>query len=273
MKPVSHYLIQLSQPLIDKITTESGIEFYIAPEFNFEWQVSVTGKIVGIPENPGMRHEHLKVNDMVAISYMVVNARKFTSDAHIFRKYVDEPYKKQYYDGNGHWIRITMLQLPDGKMKWVGTLTDKHNKLVDGFEGVEGDMQKWLAEFPMSVGTDFVYSNLVVINGKDYWKAEKGMILAKRLKDRLFATGEYAICEPIVVDKTQQVSIMRGIHIAPGSIMTRYVDRAKLISGGAKYGLKPKDTVSFQPQYVNKYRLFDENYFLVKESRILGTWN
>lgn len=272
MKPINDYLIELSQPLIDKIKTEGGVEFYIAPEMNFEWNVSVTGKIVAIPENGKLRNDHIKVNDEVAISYMVVNERKFTGDRHIFKPFIDIQYHKQYYNGKGEWLRITGLVLPGGKALWVGTYTDKNHKLIDGVEGSNTDMDRWLSQFPMSNSKNFVFKNLVVIDGKEYWKVDKELIFAKKLKNRLFSCSEYILCKPILLDLTQRISIMKGIHLAQQSIMTRYVDRATVVSGGAELGINKDDIISFEEKYINKYTLFGEEYFLIKDTRVNGKW-
>lgn len=271
MKPVNFYLIELEKELIDTIVTEGGVEFYIAPEYNFEWQVSVTGKVVGIPENEGKRNEYIKLGDEVAISYSIVNDRKFLGDSHIFKEYFVDNFHKYYSNGKSEWVRVTALNV-HGKTKWVGTYTDKFHKLIDGCEGDESTLNRWLAQFPMSNAQHFVFKNLVVVDGKNYWKVDKELIFAKRLKNRLFSCGEYVLCKPIVIDLTKRISIMKGIHLADQSIMTRYVDRATAVSGGKEYGIEKDDVVSFEERFVNKYMLFGEEYFLVKETRINGKW-
>lgn len=272
MKPINEYLIELDSALIETIKSKGGVEFYIAAEFAFEWNVSVTGRVVAIPENGRLRNEHIKLNDEVAISYMVVNDRKFIADRHIFKPYIDEAYHKQYYNGKGEWLRITGLNLPNGKVLWVGTYTNKFHKLIDGCEGTETDMNHWLSQFPMSNAKNFVFKNLVIIDGKEYWKVEKELIFAKKLKNRLFSCSEYILCKPILLDLTQRISIMKGIHLADQSIMTRYFDRATVVSGGSEFGIKKDDIISFEEKYVNKYMLFGEEYFLIKDSRVLGKW-
>ena len=271
MTPLNEYLIELEQPLIDKIKTSGGVEFYIAAEYNYEWNVSVVGKIAGVPKNLKGQSEHLKLGDEVAISYSVVNDRKFVGDAHVYKPYITEPYRKEYYNGLGSWIRITGLNIR-GKTKWVGVCTNKRHKLITGVEGTESDTEKWLSQFPMSNSKNFVFKNLINYEGKEYWKASKELIFAKKLKNRLFSCGEYVLCKPILLDLTQRISIMKGIYLADQSIMTRYVDRATVVSGGGKSGINRDDIVSFEERYVNKYMLFGEEYFLIKESRINGKW-
>lgn len=273
MRGVNHYLVELETPLTEKIKTESGVEFYLAPEFNFSWNVTVTGRVVLCPENKARSLEHIKVDDKVAISYQVVNQRKFTGDSHIFKLESHHPNIMIYYNGKGEHLRVTKIPDHIKKGAWVGVYIDKRHILLDGCEGTESDLNRWLAQFPMSNSKDFVFQNLVRVNDKYYWKVEKEQILAKKLKNRLFATSNYAICKPIVIDLSKRLSLVKGIHLAPNSVLATYPDRAKLISGGKEYGLNVGDEIGFDRQYVNKYMLFDEEYYLIKENRILCTWN
>jgi hypothetical protein len=272
MKGVNWYLVELEQALNDKIKTESGIEFFIEPTFNFSWNVSVTGKVVVLPTNKECANDFIKVGDEIAFSYQVVNERKFTGESHIFKVEADLPYLKAYYNGNGESLRLQKIPDVIRKNFWMGALTNKRGKLVTGMEGTASDAERWLAQFPMSNGTQFVFANLVRINDKYYWKVKKEQIYAKRLKKRLFATGEFAICKPIDVDMSQRLALTKGIHVAPNSVMARFPDRGTLVSGGKDFGVNVGDIISFDKQYVNKYMLFGEEYFLIKESRILGIW-
>lgn len=272
MNGVNHYFVELEKTLNDKIKTKSGFELYAVPEYDHEWNVSVTGKVVAVPSNKNFQNDHVKLGDEIAFSYMVVNNRKFLGNSHIFQSEIDQPYLKQYYNNKGDTLRIIKMPPQLAKNLWVGSCISKKKQLIDGCEGTQSDAEKWLSQFPMSMGKDFVYDNAYEINGKTYWKVSKEQIFAKRLKNKLFSCGEYVICEPILVDLTQQVSILKGIHLAPHTVLSRYMDRAKVVSGGIDLGLQRNDIVSFEQRFVNKYTLFDQNYFLIKDSRINGRW-
>lgn len=77
--PVDNYIIQLDKAFQDEITTPGGIKLYIDTKFSPEWNTTVTGKIVSVPDK--LRSERLdlrgrtvegKAGEEVIISYMVV---------------------------------------------------------------------------------------------------------------------------------------------------------------------------------------------------------
>lgn len=271
MRGANYYLVELEKPLQDEIILNSGLKLFFAAEYDFNWNVTVTGKVACLPENKKEQNKFIQINDEICFSYQIVNDKKFASDSHIFRVEHDTPYYKQYYNGRGEYIKI-MQFAPQHRSVWVGVYYNKKHELITGCEGTESDLNRWLAQFPMSVAKDYVFDNLVEINGKPYWKVTKEQIFAKKIKKKLFSCSEYVICSPIILDLTQQVSIMKGIHLAPNTVLTRYFDRATVVSGGKELGLERGDIAGFQPEYVNKYKLFGEDYFLIKKARINVKW-
>lgn len=271
MKGANYFLIKLDKPLQDEILLSGGLRLFLAADYDHSWNVTVTGEVAFEPENPKEKHKYIQVGDSVAISYQIVNDRKFTADSQIFRMEQDYPEWKQYYNGKGEYIKIIKLAKRHGG-HYAGVYYNKRHELIDGAEGTESDVNRWLAQFPMSNSKDFVYENLVEINGMAYWKVKKEQIFAKKIKKKLFSCSEFVICEPLVVDLTERISIMKGLHLAPKSILTRYTDRGKVVTGGKDLGIERDEIVGFEPEYVNKYRLFDKDYFLIKQSRINVKW-
>lgn len=271
MKGVNYFLVSIPSALQEEIILSGGLKLFLAAEYNHSFNVTVTGKIAFVPQNKKHTHEYIQVGDDCAFSYQVVNERKFTSDSHIFRIEHDYPEFKQYYNGKDERIKIIKLAQRHGG-HWTAVCYNKKHQFIDGAEGTESDINRWLAQFPMSNAKDFVYENLLELDGKSYWKVTKEQIFAKKIKKKLFSCSEFVICEPIDIDMSARISMMKGIHIAPGSIMTRYFDRAKVVSGGKSLGINRDDVVGFEPEYVNKYTLFEKDYFLIKQNRVQVLW-
>jgi len=271
MHGVNHYLVTVDTILQEKIKLAGGIELYFDGSYQHEWSVSVTGTVVCVPQNPKTTNKWIEVKDNICFSYQVLNDKKFTAESHIFKIEHDYPDYKLYANGNGDQIKIIKLAARHGG-HFAAVCYTKRHQLIEGAEGTESDINRWLAQFPMSNAKDFVYENLVEIEGKQYWKVRKEQIFAKKIKKKLFSCSEFVICKPIVLDVSQRISLIKGIALAPGSVMTRYVDRAEVVAGGRDLGLERGDIIGFDAEYVNKYTLFDEEYFLIKEGRANVKW-
>ena len=75
---------------------------------------------------------------------------------------------------------------------------------------------------------------------------------------------------PIEIDVTIKAKLAGEIVPPDTAILAEYTDRGKVVSGGARMGIKKGDIVFFDRLYVEKYQFFGKNYLIIKERRIHG---
>jgi co-chaperonin GroES (HSP10) len=275
--PVSHILITIKQALQDEIVTDSGLKLYIAPDYKKEWQASVTGVIAALPlQKTGKDKDvlsQLKVGDEVCFSYQVVADFDFSSDGERFMPCVEEnDYVKEFVNGKGEMIRVYALPKRSGFKGaiWCGVLQNKSKQLIDGVQGDEETVERWLSQFPLGKTDNYRFNNLFSFEGKDYWKSYPEQIFAKKVKGKWVAVGDRVICKPVDEKiKDQYFFDEKGKH----EVMVRHQDRGRVLSGGKSKKLKKENIVSFSPVYIEKYDIEGTQYFLINENQVDGKWN
>jgi len=274
IKPISEVLLCVDKPLQDELITDSGVKFYIDPTFKKEWQSSVTATIVALPIKVNPKHKYifdsLKVGDEVAMSYRVVADFEFQSDAPRFMLTTeDNPYIREYVNAKGEWVKIYAIPGKISKI-WVGIYQDRNRNVLDGMQGSEAQMERWLAQFPLGKTDIYSFNNLFSYKGKDYWKCDLDDIFAKKVKGHWVAVGDRVMCKPVeeVVPDRALVGELTG-----QDVKIRYQDRAKVLTGGKKKGLKKDEVIGFNPRYLEKYNFGNNEYYLINEMLINGKWN
>ena len=159
--------LQVEKALNDEIITESGLKFYIDGSWNPETHATVTGKVVALPINgkhPALKQ--LKKGDDVAFSYAVCSETVFKDDSMNFIEATEgSDYMKQWFNGKGE--KVSVMAIPGGfNGIWVGTYNDKHGNLLDGRQGSEKEINRFLAQFSFGDGSELRFKNLMEVNGK-----------------------------------------------------------------------------------------------------------
>jgi hypothetical protein len=254
--------------LNDEIITTGGLKLFLDPSWNPEWNASVTGVVFGVPVNCP---ENINIGDEVAFSYTVVADRSSTKIDYFQPIFQPTKFFKRYVNQMGH--KLTVVAMP-GNVKpiWAGTLVNRRNELIDGVQGSESDCERWLSQFNFSSHQDLRFNNLFNFNGKDYWKAELTDIFAKRVKGEIVAIGDRIIMSPVEENIKERIEIIEGKILPYQSVKVRYQDRGKIISGGEDLGLKKGDIVAFDQKYLERYKFWGKDYYLIKKHRISGLW-
>lgn len=274
MQPITQVLLTVDKPLQDEIITDSGLKLYISPDYKKEWQATVTATVAFLPLKVLPKYQHifdqLKVGDEVAMSFQVVADFAFQSDAPQFMPiYDDNPYYRQYVNGKGEWLSVYAIK---GRIApiWIGVYENSRRQLIDGVQGSEHDLDRWMAQF--SIGKTDVYSfnNLFNFDGQDYWKCDLTEIFAKKVKGHWVAIGDRVICKPI--DELVPDNVLLPEY-RDKDIMVRRQDRAMAITGGKNKGIKKGDVLSFNPSFVEKYTFENKEYYLIKENYVNGKWH
>jgi len=176
--PLNEVLLQTSKAFNDEIIADSGIKLYLAEGYNKEWNVAVTATVAKLPIKINSKERRIVDNisegDEVAMSYQVVSDLEYKGDGDRFMRVTEEnPYVNEFSNGKGEWIRCYALPTRKGlsKITWVGTYTGTKKNFIDGCQGSESDMQRWMSQFQFGKTDIYNHCNLFSYNNKEYWKA------------------------------------------------------------------------------------------------------
>lgn len=275
MNPVpirNKVLLTVDNKLIDEITTESGFKMYLAPEYNFEDNATVTGTVAAIPKN---FKGNLSIGDSIAFSYHIISDREFPNTADFFVPISEASNELRIWqNGKGEKIRMRAHQ---GAISifWIGVFFDKQGRFDPdkSVRGTEEEVERWMqTNFSFGNCDRFAHKHLISLGEKDYWKCEYNNIFAKKVGDEVVAVGDRIICKFIDIPVDRRVSQIKGIQLPDTQVAMRLYDRAEVISGGEEMGLQKGDIISFNERYCEKYDLWGSKYALIKKSRVEGIW-
>lgn len=273
-KPVplaDNVFLSIPKTVIDEITTDSGFKLYLAPEWNFEWNVGIVGKIAALPRN---YQGPLKINDEVAFSYRVVSERELPNTSSYFVE-VSEGSNDIKVWANGKGEKLQKIGAWHGAITriWTGKLFNKKGQFEVGCQGTERQVDQWLRKnFKFEKPETFTYTNLITLDGVDYWKCSLENVFAKIENGKLIPVSDRLICEPIEIPVDKRILEEKGILKPASAVAMRLYDRARLVAGGEHLGFEEGDVVSFEDKYAELYELFGKKYFLIRERRINGRW-
>jgi len=270
-KPLNgNVFLKIEKELFDTITTESGFELSLVPEYNFENNATVSGELSSLPNS---YKGNLSVSDLVAFSYSVISHRSFPNTAEHFVPVSDGGEQLMVWmNSKGESIRKFGGHKGAISTIWTATYFDKKGLFQHGCQGTEHDVDRWLAQFKFGNAQGFTYKNLIELDGIKYWKCKDANVFAKKVGDEIQAVGDRVICQIIDIEIDKQQLKVRGIDIPGQSVQMRFYDRAVVISGGESIGVKKGDVISFQEKYCEKYNLWGKEYFLIKENRVEGIY-
>lgn len=276
--PLSQVLLTVDKPQQDSITMDSGLKLWINPDYNKEWNVTVVATVAALPVNPPPEYKHIldkiKVGDEICVSYMVVASFDFADDGKRFMQSTeDNDYYKEFMNGKGERVRVQAMPKRSGikGIIWAGVYTDKRGEFIDGVQGDESTVERWLSQFPFGKTDTFSFNNYFEYNGIDYWKCGLDEIYAVRKRGHLVAIGDRVITKPVDEVLPDQYFI-DGTGL-PQKVVIRKQDRGRIISGGSDMGLKKDQIINFDPRHAEKYKFFGKDYLLIKKKLILGKWN
>lgn len=270
----NHILVTVDKALNDEILLEGGLKLYLDPTYSPEWNATVTGKVAAKPLHAKSKSiETLHIGDEVAFSYRVISDMGFDSGETLFSATSEgSDYYKTFSNPKGE--QITKMALPNGNMPpiWVGCYNDKFGNLVDGTQGNDSEVDRWMAQFQFGSVQSGTFKNLFEEAGQDYWKADPIDVFAVKRGEDILPTSDLLICKPIEIDLTTRHNLMNGVSLPPMTIAARLYDRATVLHDDAELGLKKGDIVSTQEQYIQKYDLWGKPYFLIPKRQVYGIW-
>lgn len=266
-------MLTLDKAFQDEIITPSGLRLFLDGSYNKNFTATVTGTIAALPikaQSPKDQKilDSLNIGDEVCLSYLVVFDVEYESDGNQFMPATEgNEMMRSWISGAGE--KLDVVALP-GKITptWVGYYRNKYGQLVDGTQGRQSDVERWLAQFPIGKTDRYYHRNLFNFNGQDYWKCEMQDIFAKRVNGEIISLSNRIICEPV----EEEIPIEHKLQIANfgDDVKIRYQDRGRVLSGGDRKGVKKGDVIAFQPTILEKYEFWNKEYFLVNENYVHG---
>jgi hypothetical protein len=278
LKPYNKIFISVDDIFQEEITTKSGIKFYLDPTYSKEWNCTCVGVVEELPDyvKEENKDKLSKINkgDKIMFSYRVISDVEFKSDKKQFIDVspTDSQTYRQYSSPQGESIFIRMLQSPKGDKVWVAVHQDKKGNLIDGIQGNESHIDRWLSNYSLGKTDIYSFRNLINFDGREMWKVEFMDIFAKKVDNEWVSISDRVLMQPIDVDITEQISKLNNVELPPSSIKTRFYDRALVFSGGEEIGVKRNEIASFDERYLEKYDIEGRQIFMMKKRRINAKW-
>lgn len=269
--PVTGIFVSIDKEFQDEIVTPSGFKLWLDGTYNKNFTASVTGKITALPITAkSEQHKNilrqLKIGDEVAFSYKVVSDIDYVSDGDQFMPSTegDEQYR-EWVTGRGEKLHAYCLKNQRTWSDiWIGYHLDRYNQHVDGIQGSQEDLEKWLSQFPIGKTDRYTHTNLFEFNGKKYWKCELDQIFAKKVDGKPVSVSNRVICLP--VEEQVPLEVKQYLVKFGEDAKVRFYDRGKVVSGHTNLdGVKRGDTVMFPERFLEKYEIWGKEYFLVNK--------
>lgn len=274
--PVNQVLLSIKKIFQDEIVTQSGLKLYFDGSYEKNWSAAVTATITHLPLKVAKKDnkilESLSVGDEVAMSYQIVADLTFGSDSRQFIQATeDNPYVREFVNGRGEWVKVYALPKRSGipGIMWCATYSDSKRQFIDGCQGDEESIERWLSQFPFGKTDNYTFNNFFEFRKKDYWKAGLDDIFAKKVKGHWVAVGNRIICKPVEEKVPEPFLIDRH---KGHDVKIRHQDRGRVLSGGKSKGIKKDQIIACDPRHLEKYTFDGKEYFLINENLVTGVW-
>lgn len=270
--PINSALIRINEAFQEEIITPGGLKLFMDGTYNRNYTATVTGTIAALPIQAKTAKEKrildsLKIGDEICMSYLVVYDLDYASDGDQFMETSEgNDMMRSWHNGKGE--KLNVVALP-GKIAplWTGYYLNKYNQLVDGVQGNQSAVERWLSQFSLGKTDKFTFNNLLDLNGQAYWKCDLELIFAKKHKGHLKAVGDNVICQPIEEDIPAHIRYDMGK--LDDSAKIRYADRGLVLTSGSDK-FKKGEIVAFNPMFLQRYDFWNKSYYLMDASRIQG---
>ena len=273
MISVNTPFLKLESALQESILLANGQKLYIAAEWDIENNATVIGKVAYLPKVAKGEHSgvlsQLEEGAEVAFSYAVCADTAFSDDSENFVETSEgSEYLKLFQNGKG-W-RIKVMALP-GKVSniWIGVLNDKRGEWIDGVQGNESDVNRWLGQFAFGAADQLRFKNFFDLDGEEVWKCDYRNLFCKKTDDGVKALGDWIICEPVYMDKTTAYNIENGVSLPPMSVALMLTDRAIVVDGG---GFEKGTVVGSEERFFGIYELWGKKYMVIRKRNVKGLY-
>jgi hypothetical protein len=271
LQPLDNYLVSIENKYVEEINLSNGLKLFFDPSFHPEKNVTIEGKIAGLPRNNTL---NLSVNDTVMFSYVVIAQRDFTNVGHVFHslfeKYNDD--FQRFGNGKGEFITIVAFEGVISKIYACCHLDSRGQLIGEGMQGSFSQMERWKSQFTFESGGSYKYRNLIEIDGKELWLVKPEYVFGVKSGKKILSVGEKVILDVLDVPIPKDVVKEMNIKAPDSSLSARYYDRGLLTHYDKKTKLSKGEIVAFNPTFVEQYESNGKPFFLIKRKRIIGTY-
>jgi len=273
MTSVNTPFLKLDKALQDEVLLNNGQKLYIAAEWDIENNATVVGEVAYLPKVAKGEDRNvlsqLEVGDTVAFSYSVCSQTSFNDATENFIETSEgSDYLKMFQNGKGDKIRVTALPGNIANI-WIGTLNNKRGELIDGVQGRETDVNRWLMNFSWGDSSQLTFKNFFDLNGEEVWKCDYRNFFCKKVDDKIVALGDWIVCEPVYMDKTTAYNLENGVSLPPMSVALMLTDRAIVVDGG---GFNEGDIIGSEEKFFGIYELWGSKYMIIKKRNVKGLY-
>lgn len=270
-KPITGVLVAIDKEFQDEIITPGGLRLWLDGSYNKNFTATVTGKITALPitaksEQDRKVLQQLSIGDEISFSYKVVSDIDYVSDGDQFMPITEgDDRHREWITGRGEKLFCYCIKnRKTWSDIWIAYYLNRYNQHVDGVQGDQETVERWLSQFSMGKTDRYTHSNLFNLNGKNYWKCDIEEIFAKKVNGKPVSVSNRVICSPI----EEPVPLDVKIHlVALGEeAKIRYYDRGEVVSGHTNLdGVKRGDTIMFPERFLEKYEMWGNEYFLINK--------
>lgn len=270
MHSSGHLLVRTDRNFDDVAFTyrdKSGQQqvFYKSVVQNIDWDVSVTGFAESDMPSLG-----IKTGDEVIFSYLVISEKVYVDSPDTFRKVQEIPgVTTEWRNDAGLMLRKFKGPFPG---MWDAMAMSLKGELIGTSHGTEDQVDRFLSQFSFS-NSKGRFKNLFEVNGKDLWKVKKGFIMGVRRGESVELFNNQVLALPLYVDMTTRVNLEQGLRLPDRYVQAEYDNMAKVVSGGKELGLKEGDFVVFEKKYVQKYKFWGKDYYVIPDRRVFGVFD
>lgn len=275
--PLHSVLLSLDEAFQSEIVTPSGLKLFLDGSYNKNFTATVTARIAGLPIKAKTKKEQkildqLKIGDEVCISYLVVFDLNYASDGERFMETSEgSEYMRSWANGKGERLEVVALPaIHSINPTWVGYLKSNRNELIDGIQGTQSEVERWLSQFQLGKTDQYTFNNLFSFNGKEFWRCDLSHIYAKKQKGHVVSVGDKVICIPIEEEIPDFIKGQLG-NIA-NDTKIRYQDRARVIHSGINKKFKKDEVVAFNPNFLEKYQMWGKEMYVIGDHLVHGKY-
>lgn len=275
--PLHCVLLKVDKAFQDEIITPGGLKLYLDGSYNKNFTVTVTARIAALPIKAQTAKDQktldlLSIGDEVCISYLTIFDLNYASEGEAFMATSEgSDFIRTWVNGRGDKLEVVALPaIRKLNTTWVGVLKNVRNELIDGTQGSQSDVERWLSQFQLGKTDNYTFSNLIVIDGQEYWKCDLSMIYAKKQGGNIISVGDKIICRP--VEEKIPKYIKAQLSKITDDTKIRYQDRAKVIDAGVNQKFRKGEVIAFDPRFLEKYDCFGKELYIISEHLVHGKY-
>jgi co-chaperonin GroES (HSP10) len=255
---------------------------YKETSLNPEWHATTNGVVISNPQklSAELKSEGVAMDllpgDEAYFSYKVITDSTYEDNGdQIFRKVVHNAVKMVFTNGRKEAIVVTHIEQ---EKKFAGLFISKEGDITDRWIGPMEEIKKWMQNFHFQDNTVLFPDNLMIIEGKEYWKVDYNLVFGYKREEKVHAATGYVWIEPIEQQKLawDSNSLILTTDSTKKEVVKgkgKAVHIGNIPAGQPKLSIKQNDIVIFNPGFAEQYEINGKNWLILKTDRILAREN